>query len=127
MMIETITHASREGARGAGGGPKFFFLFLLLLLAALLLGKAIRRRKYGETHGGYAMRHGGGSAMLTLQDRFARGEIDRVEYDHRKAVLDGADTVPPAPPAAATAAPSAEAEATTSSAAPDSGADGDEA
>lgn len=90
-MFEAIHLASREGSRGADGGPRFFFLFLLLLLAGVLVAKAIRRRKYGESH------HVRGSAMQTLQDRFARGEIDHAEYDHRKAVLDGADVVPPAP------------------------------
>jgi len=35
--------------------------------------------------------------MQTLENRFALGQIDRAEFDHRKAVLDGADTVPPAP------------------------------
>jgi len=101
MMFETLQFASREGSRGAGGGPRIFFLVLLLLLGGLLIAKAIRRRKYGDHHSGY------GSAMRTLQDRFARGEIGQAEFDHRKAVLDGADVIPPAPapaPAAATPA-----------------------
>lgn len=102
MMFETIHFASREGSRGAGGGPRVFFLLLLLLLGGFLVAKTIRRRKYGDYHGGQA------SAMRTLQDRFARGEIGQAEYDHRKAVLDGADVVPPAPaPAPTPAAPPA--------------------
>ena len=103
-MFETIHLASREGSRGANGGPRFFFLFLLLLVGGLVVAKAIRRRKYGDARGGH------GSATQTLQDRFARGEIGQAEYDHRKAVLDGPDVIPPAPepaPAAATSAPAA--------------------
>ena len=94
MMFETLNHVSREGSRGAGGGPRFFFLVLLLLLGGLVVAKAIRRRKYGDHRRGHA------SAARTLQDRFARGEIGQAEYDHRKAVLDGADVIPPAPQSA---------------------------
>lgn len=101
MMIETLHLASRGGANG---GPRIFFPLLMLLLAGLLLGKVMRRRKYGMSHSG------GGSAMRTLQDRFARGEIDQAEYDHRKAVLDGADAVPPAPPSSAPVADPMDAE-----------------
>ena len=73
-------------------------------VGGLVVAKAIRRRRYGDARGGH------GSATQTLQDRFARGEIGQAEYDHRKAVLDGADVIPPAPepaPAAATSAPAA--------------------
>lgn len=98
MMFETIELASREGERGAGGGPRILIPLLFLLLAGLVIAKVVRRRKYGMHQAGH------GSALRTLQDRFARGEIDQLEYDHRKAVLDGADVVPPAP-AAAPAAP----------------------
>lgn len=99
MMFETIELASREGERGAGGGPRILFPLLLLLLFGLLISKAVRRPKFGKHHAGR------GAAMRTLQDRFARGEIDQREYDHRKAVLDGADVVPPAPATAPPAPP----------------------
>lgn len=99
MMFETIEFASREGERGAGGGPRILFPLLFLLLAGFIIAKVVRRRKYGMHQAGH------GSAMRTLQDRFARGEIDQLEYDHRKAVLDGADEVPPAPARASAAPP----------------------
>ena len=35
------------------------------------------------------------TSMQTLEDRCARGEIDQTEYQHRKAVLDGDDVIPP--------------------------------
>lgn len=118
MMFETIELASREGERGAGGGPRILFPLLFLLLAGLLIGKAIRRRKYGMHHAGH------GSAMRTLQDRFARGEIDQREYDHRKAVLDGADVVPPAPTSAAPPAPTVEGDTAPAPDAPDASDEG---
>lgn len=87
MLLAAFDH----GVRGAERGPHFIFPFLLLLLFGFLAAKVIRRRR-----GGMAFAHPG-SPMQTLQDRFARGEIDRDEFEHRKAVLDGADVVPPAP------------------------------
>lgn len=88
MLLASLGHVGRGGADGPG------FLFPLLLLIGLFF--AIRwliRRRRGEHHVG----RGHGSPMRTLQERFARGEIDRAEFEHRKAVLVGADEVPPAP------------------------------
>ena len=76
-------------ARGGVHGPRFLFPLLLLVLLGLLVGWLIwRRRGVGRGHARQ------GSAMQTLQERFARGEIDRNEFEHRKAVLVGADVVP---------------------------------
>lgn len=94
MLLAALDHASRGGAHG----PRFIFPLLLLLLIGFTASRVIRRKRGG---GGHHHRHG--SALATLQDRFARGEIDRDEYDHRLAVLNGDDVIPPAParPAAA--------------------------
>jgi len=89
MLLAAFDH----GVRGAERGPGFIFPFLLLLLIGFVVARIIRRRRGG----GMAWAHHG-SPMMTLQDRFARGEIDRDEFEHRKAVLDGAEVVPPAPP-----------------------------
>ncbi len=97
-MLAALDHAARGGERG----PHFIFPFLMLLLLAFLLTKVVRRRKYGAAGGDW--QHPG-SPMQTLHDRFARGEIDRAEFEHRKAVLNGDDMIPPAPSQAAPPAP----------------------
>ena len=91
-------------ARGGGhdGGPVVFKL-LLLFLIGFLIAKIIRRRKGIDGYGGR------GSALHTLQDRFARGEIDQAEFDHRAAVLKSKKDVPPAPARPAPPAPPASA------------------
>lgn len=101
MLLAALGNASRGGEHG----PRFFFPLLLLLLLGLVIGKIVRHRKGG----GDARRHGyrHSSPIQTLEHRFARGEIDRAEFDHRRAVLDGADDVPPAPTQPASPQPSA--------------------
>ncbi|MEM8924829.1 MAG: SHOCT domain-containing protein [Actinomycetota bacterium] len=84
-----------------GGGPGFLFPLLFLLLIGFLVATVIRRRRGIGRFAGY------GSPLATLQERFARGEIDRAEFEHRKAVLSGDDNVPPAPHRAAPPSPSA--------------------
>lgn len=96
-MLTAFEHGAREG----GHGPPFPLFFLLLLVGGAIW--FIRRRKAGG-HGG---RHHHGSPMRTLQDRFARGEIDRAEFAHRRAVLDGDEVIPPAPANPAPPAPPA--------------------
>ena len=93
MLLAAFDHASRGGDHG----PRFLFPLLLLILGGFLIAKVVRRRRGGG--GGYG--HLGASPQRTLDDRFARGEIDRAEYEHRKAVLNGEDIIPPAPAASA--------------------------
>ena len=81
--------------RGGGDGHFFFPLFFFLLLGVGLFF-LLRRRRNGPIGQG-------ASARQVLDERFARGDIDRAEYEHRKAVLDGKDDVPPAPPRTSTA------------------------
>ena len=88
MLLAALGTASRGGEHG----PRFLFPLLLFVLLGLLIGKVVRHRRGGGSHS-----HRHGSPMQTLENRFARGEIDRAEFDHRKAVLDGSDDVPPAP------------------------------
>lgn len=91
MFIATI----RLFARGGVAGPRFLLPLLLLLLLGGLATWLIRRRRNG-TDGS-----GSGSALDALRERFARGEIDHAEFDHRQAVLVGADVIPPSPTAGA--------------------------
>jgi len=64
-----------------------FFLFLAPLFFFLLLGAAFggRRRGYGYCGPGGEWR---GSALDTLEARYAEGEIDRAEYLARKEDLE---------------------------------------
>lgn len=74
-------------ARGGPGGPGFVMPLLLIALIGGLVYWLIRRRR-GVTADN-------GSALEALRERFARGEIDQAEFEHRKAVLVGAEVVPP--------------------------------
>lgn len=88
MLFAAFGTASRGGEQG----PRLFFLLLLLLLLGFIASRIIRRRRGHLPYAG-----GAASAISTLRDRFARGDISQAEFEHRKAVLDGADVVPPAP------------------------------
>lgn len=111
-----------RGARGAEHGPGFLFpLFIIALLALTFVW--FRRRRGAHMYSRF-----GGSPTQTLEDRFARGEIDQTEYQHRRAVLDGDDVIPPAPARPAPAAPPADRGPASSESAPkptDESADGD--
>ena len=101
MMLFALEHAGRGGERG----PHFLLPLLFFFLVGLIVLRVIRHRRGGHNWQPH------GSPMQTLEDRFARGEIDREEFEHRKAVLDGADVVPPAPqPVATPPAPPSETE-----------------
>lgn len=92
-LVSTALLADRDrDGWGDGDGKGFAFLLVLLLLGtgAFFVVRAIRQRRNGPAlHGADARR--------LLDERFARGDIDRAEYEPRKAVLDGADVIPPAP------------------------------
>ena len=106
MFSATLGLLARDGA----DGPRFIFPLLLLLLIGGLTFWLIRRRRGGDA----ADR---ASALGTLQDRFARGDIDRAVFEHRQAVLTGADVVPPAPHRSAADRPAPPAPPTQSTAA----------
>lgn len=88
-----------RGFDGRDGGGFFFFLLTLVLFgtAIFFLVRAIRRWRGWDGSQPDSRR--------ILDERFARGEIDRSEYEHRKAVLDGADVIPPAPAGAVATTP----------------------
>lgn len=102
MFLASLHHLASLQllARGGGAGPRFLFP-LLLILALGGLGAWLIRRRRGPDHSG--------SAMEALRERFARGDIDRAEFEHRQAVLVGADVIPP--PSTSSAAPPADVEA----------------
>ncbi len=94
MLFALAARGDRYGDHD--GGPLFFLLFLALLgVGSYFLVRWIRRRRGLDAPQGP-------SAMSVLEERFARGDIDRAEFEHRRAVLTGRDVVPP-PPAGTTA------------------------
>lgn len=69
---------------GGWGGMIFGPLFGILFIAAIAVAIVLVVRALG---GGRAARGGGPSPLDILDERFARGEIDREEYEERKRVL----------------------------------------
>lgn len=114
----------RHGGRGFGGrgfdgrhgGPLMFIVPLLLFAtAAFGIGMLLRRRKQAATAGAAGAGVVGSSttgpttsgedmAGAILRERFARGDINEVEYLHRKAVLEGRANVPANAPITTSAA-----------------------
>ncbi|MEM9204681.1 MAG: SHOCT domain-containing protein [Actinomycetota bacterium] len=110
-MTSTLTDLSLASDIGVlanhrGGGDGEGFFFLLLLLAAIGGGVYLWRRRRGDNTAAPTPPPAPptppvSSARALLDERFARGEIDQAEYQHRRAVLAGETTAPvtaPEPP-----------------------------
>lgn len=67
-------------------GPLFFVLVLVAVIAAVVL---LVRWLGGPWHGTAAARHDapGRAPLDILKERFARGEIDKEEFEERRRVL----------------------------------------
>jgi putative membrane protein len=76
-----------------GGLVSGVFWIAIIVLAVVLL-----RRELPHLHAGD--RRGSSPALRLLEERYARGEIDREEFLHRREVLlqGSRPTVPPPPP-----------------------------
>ncbi|HWE76402.1 MAG TPA: SHOCT domain-containing protein [Stellaceae bacterium] len=68
---------------GWHGGMFFGPLLWILVLCAVI---ALVARMFGWRHHGYYRRAGGG-ALDMLEERFARGEIDKAEFEERRKTL----------------------------------------
>jgi putative membrane protein len=67
-----------------GGGFFFHPLLSLLVIVAIF---AILARIFGWRHRGYGRYRGGGGALDILEERFARGEIDKTEFEEKRKLL----------------------------------------
>lgn len=77
---------------GMGAGGWFVMIAAMSIFWGLvILAGVMIFRGSGSGSGGEGNRHSpqGRSAMDILDERFARGEVDREEYEARKAVLQG--------------------------------------
>lgn len=81
-------HPHMWGGGWGWGGMFLGPLFGLLFIAAVAVAIVFVVRAVGG--GGHHHRHGGArSALDILDERFARGEIDKEEYEERRRVLTG--------------------------------------
>ncbi len=67
--------------------PWMFFgpMFMILIVLACVFMMFFMMRGH---RGGWRCGHGGDSAAQILKERFARGEIDKAEYEERRRVLE---------------------------------------
>lgn len=95
-MHVLATELAHQGSRyGGDHDGHFIFPLLLLVLIGLAVFAFIRRRRGGGHHHPLPTppapptSAGTATAMAVLQERFARGELDSTEYEHRRQVLEG--------------------------------------
>lgn len=89
---ERYVYGPHMGWPGDGWSVMFFGpLFMILLLALLIAAVVLAVRWAGGPWPGPAAQHHppGPSPLDVLKARFARGEIDKDEYDERRRVLGG--------------------------------------
>jgi putative membrane protein len=70
---------------GGWGGMFFGPFFMILLLAVVVAAVVLVLRWLGPSPGHHA--GGGKTALDILKERFARGEIDKEEFEERRRVL----------------------------------------
>jgi putative membrane protein len=66
------------------GGLGMILLWVVIIGAVVLLARALAGAQWG---GGGGQTRGSGSARQVLDERFARGEIDRDEYEEKRRLL----------------------------------------
>lgn len=74
---------------GDGGWGMLFFgpLFMVVTVAAVIFALIFLVRWLGGVPGGAPFAPTGKTAVDILKDRFARGEIDKAEFEERRRVL----------------------------------------
>lgn len=73
------------------GGMELFLVFALLVLLLAIVGLVVLVRWIARTLGGNRAR-GGQSAMDILRQRYARGEIEKAEFEQKRSDLGGGGT-----------------------------------
>ncbi len=64
-----------------GGGLVMLLFWLLVIVGIISLARyLVKRQENGDHH----HHHGGNSALDILKERYARGEIDKNEYEEKK-------------------------------------------
>jgi putative membrane protein len=76
-----VTYGPWDGGWGFG-----MVLVMLVSLVLIVVGVVFVVRSFSEG-GGTPSRSGGSRALDILDERFARGEIDREEYEERRRTL----------------------------------------
>jgi putative membrane protein len=82
-------HYGAHGMWGGGwGGMLFGFLMMIVVIAAIAAAVVLVARALGGGHGKPTAGGGAGrGALAILEGRFARGEIDREEFEERRRIL----------------------------------------
>ena len=84
---------SGHGWGGMIGGPLLALLFIAAAtVVVVLVARAMMRGRCCHRHHGrcgHAQGHGGANALMILEERYAKGEIDTAEFNERKKALAG--------------------------------------
>ena len=78
-------HMTWNGGAGMIIGPLMMLVFLAAAVAVIVL--VVRWLGGGRRHERRVRREGGRTALEILEERYARGEIDREEFEERRRVL----------------------------------------
>jgi putative membrane protein len=78
-----------EMHNGIGWGGWLVSVLLLLILVALVVGVVLALVRSSGGRPGEGDASSSSPAQQLLDERYARGEIDEIEYLHRRAVLRG--------------------------------------
>lgn len=97
MMLGLSSDASAQqwggpnyGPHMWGGGSWMFFgpmMMIIFIAAVVIVVVLVVRWLGGSGHGGAPHRHVGRTPLDILKERFAKGEIDKEEFEERRRIL----------------------------------------
>lgn len=96
LAVAMAAHAQGEGSYyghshmwdGAGWWMFLGPLWMILVFGALIAGIVLLVRWLGSPHGGGSSQAPNNRALDILKERFARGEIDKEEFEERRRLLE---------------------------------------